>query len=231
MPEIYFILVEPAVPENIGAAARAIKTMGFSKLRLVNPIGLNHKKTRIVAHGANDILKTAGIFQSFNDAISDIDLVAGTTSVNRSVHHDYYNADELLDLIQRKGKTINSFALVFGREESGLTNDELARCHLVSYLPARTVYPSLNLAQAVMLYAYILNTGNIQEIKAVASKPDPSEFAVLQKKAGLLLTKIGFDKNKTIYRRFMERIAAAGCDDIHLMLSFINKLERKWPVN
>jgi len=61
MPEIYFILVEPVVPENIGAAARAIKKMGFSKLRLVNPLGLHHKKSGVVAHGANDILENASI--------------------------------------------------------------------------------------------------------------------------------------------------------------------------
>jgi len=115
--------------------------------------------------------------------------------VNRKVHHDYYKADELMGLIKSKGETINSFALVFGREESGLTNDEPAQCDLVSHLPARMVHPSLNPAQAVMVYAYLLNTENIQVSKPPTYKPQPSESAVLREKQdyclqGLVLVRI-----------------------------------------
>jgi len=224
MPTFYFILVEPAVPENTGAAARAIKTMGFNNLRLVNPSEFPGKKAEILAHGAKDVLNNAEIHKTLFDAIHDIDLVIGTTAKRRSVHHDYYDANETVGLIRKKESTISTAGIVFGREEAGLSNDELKLCHLVSYLPVKIAYPSLNLAQAVMLYAYLFS--EVQEYRPVSeNKPATgSEYAIIREKASQLLASVGFEPGSNIFNRFMERIAAAGQDDIHLMLSFINKL-------
>lgn len=224
MPEIHFILVEPAVPENIGSAARAVKTMGFSELCLVDPKGYPDKKAEIIAHGANEILDNARIVQSLAEAIENMDFVIGTTAKNRAVHHDYYTAGETVGIIRDKGSTIKNIAFVFGREESGLSNSELQLCQLVSYLPARVSYPSLNLAQAVMLYAYVLSEGlaAIQEPEYVDLCL--SEHKILLERASALLQHLGFDPGSNIYKRFMERIAVAGQDDVHLMLSFLNKM-------
>ena len=86
--EVSFILVEPAGPENVGAAARAIKTMGFDDLRLVNPCDHLDMKARMLAHASNDILENAKVYQSFEEAIKDIDFVFATSAKQRWVKLD-----------------------------------------------------------------------------------------------------------------------------------------------
>ncbi|MBS1234244.1 MAG: methyltransferase, partial [Bacteroidetes bacterium] len=119
--EVYFILVEPAVPENVGASARAIKTMSFNKLRLVNPCDYLSKEAKKLAHGSNEILSSAEVFESLDQAIQDIDLVIGTSAISRRVKYVYYPADRLVEIIRKKGSYIHSAGIVFGREEYGLT--------------------------------------------------------------------------------------------------------------
>ena len=155
--EFYFILVEPSVPGNIGSAARAIKIMGFRHLWLVKPCDHLDKEAIKMAHGSTDILKTARIFESLQEALSNIDLVIGTSAKKRTAHEDYIDCSLLPEIILKKGNSIDSSAIVFGREESGLTNDELKKCDIVTHIPMITEYPSANLAQAVMIYAYILS--------------------------------------------------------------------------
>jgi len=221
--DIYFILVEPAVPENIGAAARAIKTMGFSSLRLVNPANHLADEARWLAHGSNDILENAQIFNSLKDAVKDIDWIIGTTAKKRKVNQDYYPADKLNELIRAKSSTIKSLAIVFGREESGLTNEELSLCHTVTNVPMKTSYPSLNLAQSVMIYAYTLSMLDYN-LLVVDVEKNENEFKALKNKVEAILSEIGFKENTAIYNRIMERIMVLGETDIHLIHSICNKL-------
>src|SRR4030042_4402656 len=115
--DIYFILVEPAVPENVGASSRAIKTMYFNKLRLVNPCDYLSMEAKKLAHGSVEILSSARVFPSLDQAIQDLDLVIGTSAKSRRVKHDYYPADQLVDIIHRKGSAVQSAGIVFAREE------------------------------------------------------------------------------------------------------------------
>ena len=223
MIEIHFILVEPAVPENIGAAARAIKTMGFSSLRLVNTTKHLADEARWLAHASNEILDNAKVYKSLKEAVSDIDWVIGTTAKKRRVNQDYYPVNKLNELIQHKASTIKSLAIVFGREESGLTNDELSICHTVSSVPMKTTYPSLNLAQSVMTYAYNLSLLEIKPIKDEEEK-DEESLVALKAKVETILSQIGFVPDSTIYNRIMERLMILGETDIHLIHSICNKI-------
>jgi len=127
---ITFILVNPAVPENIGASARAMNTMGFHDLRLVNPCNFLNEKARMLAHGSHSILENATVFSSLEKAVRDIDFVIGTTAKRRSAKEDYYSANLLSGYLAKKGDSISTIAIVFGKEESGLTNEEI-RFHKV----------------------------------------------------------------------------------------------------
>ncbi len=224
-----FILVEPAVPENIGAAARALKVMGFHDLRLVNPADHLSDPSRWLAHASGDILESAQVFKSLSDAIVGLDLIVGTTAKRRSVKYDYYRPEEIKDIIKNKSRAMIEVGVVFGREESGLTNQELHLCDLLSTIPMEIKYPSVNLAQSVMLYAYILS-----EVKWKDKKTDQKDVNLqqqLKSSVPQLLQKAGITKGSNLYNRMIERLMLAGTDDIHLFLSFISKLSEKLKKN
>jgi len=220
---LHFILVEPAMPGNIGSSARAIKTMGFNSLRLVNPCDHQDKEAKIFAHGSGDILMRSKIFSSLQEAIEDIDFVIGTTSKVRSIREDYIECHHLPGLIQAKGNTIHSVGLVFGREESGLTNAELNFCDLTTTIPMANNYPSLNLAQAVMIYAYILSGMEKEDVK-MDIDIDVQGLKELKRKVILLLDDLGLSSNQTLFNRILERLMFLEEADIHLLHSVLNKL-------
>ncbi|MBN1987497.1 MAG: tRNA/rRNA methyltransferase [Prolixibacteraceae bacterium] len=219
--EICFILVEPATPENVGAAARALKTMGFASLRLVNPCDYLSPPARWLAHASSDILENATVFHSLEEALHDIDFKIGTTAKKRSVKNDYFPLPDLPDFLTRKKSSLQKTAVVFGREESGLTNEELKLCDLVTTVPLQTSYPSLNLAQAVMLYCYELSKLNY--ITTEKANKNEQGFSALKEKIKTVLHDTGFKENTNIYPRFFERLNFLGEDDIHLLHSFCNK--------
>ncbi len=217
--EIYFILVEPAVPENVGAAARAIKTMSFNKLRLVTPCDYLSTESRKLAHGAGDILTSATVFSSLGEAVEDLDFVIGTSAKARRVRHDYYRVDRLPKLIAGKGNLVKKAGVVFGREESGLTNDEIRLCDIIGTIPMAGSYPSLNLAQAVMVVAYELSSLVIGRQKKPGGSPGHLTLKATRARVSEILHAAGVDNNKTLYNRIMERINVAGEDDLHLLCS------------
>ena len=221
-----FILVEPATPENVGAAARAIKTMGFSRLWLVNPCDYLSEPARWLAHASVEILENAVSFNTLEDAIKPFDFIVGTSAKKRSVKYNYFNLKELPAFLQDKGETVHNMAVVFGREESGLTNSELKLCDLVTTIPLKNSYPSLNLAQAVMVYAYKLSKINFTSSETTGK--NENSLKALQKKIRTVLLQTGFNENTNIFPRFLERLNFLNEDDIHLFHSFCNKfLENK----
>ncbi|MBN1414005.1 MAG: tRNA/rRNA methyltransferase [Bacteroidales bacterium] len=217
--EVFFILVEPAVPENIGASARAIKTMSFNRLRLVNPCDYLSIEARKLAHGSLDVLTAAEVFSSLDQAIHDIDFIIGTSAKSRRIKHDYYPAEQMVEFIKRKGTTINAAGIVFGREEYGLTTEEAHRCDIICSIPMAAKYPSLNLSQAVMIMAYELSA--LQMNKNVRSSKYPESLTLKAARAQIeeVLASIGLISNKVLYDRIIERINAAGEDDLHLLYS------------
>lgn len=221
---ISFILVEPAVPSNIGASARAIKTMGFTDLFLINPCDYKNNEATWLAHGSNDILDNAIVYNSFINCISQFDYIIGTSAKQRTSKFDYYPIEVVNDVIINKGNTIKNIGIVFGKEESGLTNDEIKQCDIISYIPMAHNYPSLNLSQAVMLYAYQLSKLSSIEPENEETYQDGSIYQALKNNIKKVLDTTPIPKNENLYHRILERIAGAGKEDIHLINSVCNAI-------
>ena len=151
---IYFVLVEPKTPGNVGAAARALKTMGFENLVLINPCDISVPEARWMAHASEDILERAQIYNSLQEAVKEIHFVVATTQRERSFHLPFFTPEELAKKVMPISHD-HKIAIVFGREQSGLTNEELGHCDAISTVPTHTKHPSLNLAQTVMIYCYV----------------------------------------------------------------------------
>ena len=154
LDQVMIVLVEPSHPGNVGATARAMKTMGVSQLRLVTdqPIWLEQEAIRR-ASGAEDILKAARAYPDLQQAVADCHFVVGTSSRERSLSWPVLPVEQAVSqAFARSG----SVAVVFGRERSGLTNDELQRCQLHMIIPTNPDYASLNLAAAVQVVCYEL---------------------------------------------------------------------------
>jgi tRNA/rRNA methyltransferase len=220
--EIVFILVEPAVAENIGAAARAVYTMGFGRIRLVNPRA-DHlgERSKMLAHGSHQVLDQAEIFKDFNDAIMDMDLVIGTSSKQRKTHVDRVEGHLLPEIMSGKDEFVNQAAVVFGCEESGLNNDQLKACDIISYIPLKESYPSLNLSQAVMLYAYILSPLKSED-SGKKQRAGSENIRNLKKKLDLILELIDITNKEIIGPRILERITFLDQDDLRLVQSVCN---------
>lgn len=148
-----FVLVETTHSGNIGAAARAMKTMGFSKLRLVRPCKYMTAEALARASGADDIVKNAEVFDSLEDAIADCVSVYGTSARSRSME---WSVSDVPEVAERMNNDTASSAVVFGRERSGLTNEELACCNGRLWIPSNPDFSSLNLASAVQVVTYEL---------------------------------------------------------------------------
>ena len=152
---VYFVLVEPRDPGNIGASARAIKNMGFKNLCLVRPLSEITDEARWLAHNSLDILLSAQVFSSLGEAIRDKSIVVGTTrrtGKNRGQSMAVQNGCEYL--LEMSGE--NRVAILFGREDKGLNNEEVAECGLLFNIPTSREHRSLNLSQAVLIVAYEL---------------------------------------------------------------------------
>ena len=154
-----WVLVETSHPGNVGSAARAIKTMGFNDLRLINPKipGIAQQAEAIsLASGAVDLLETSKEYQSLEESIKDCSLVIGLTSRDREFGPPAMDWQAARDLIAQTSRGQGKVALIFGPERTGLENHHLSLCTHRVWLDANPSYPSLNLAQAIMVCAYTL---------------------------------------------------------------------------
>ncbi len=221
--DLYFILVMPAVPANVGAAARAIKTMGYSRLRLVAPCDHLGQEARMLAHASAEILENAEIFTGLKDAIADLDITVATSAKIRDKALEHRNISELPGIILSKGDTINKVGLVFGREESGLTNDEIRMCDMVSTIPMKQFYPSLNLGQSIMIFAYTMAAMDLPESDINSSPRDQEGFRAMMDKSKKVLKDLEIDNQPALYNMILKRLATLGEDDIHLIHSVLNR--------
>jgi len=155
LSRIRFVLVEPGHPGNIGATARAMKTMGLGQLYLVSPRRYPDPQAEWRAAGALDLLDNAVVVDDLSDAIAECDLVIGTSTRSRSIPWPVHTASEIGKLVVEDTLS-TSIAVLFGREASGLSNDELQRCNMHLQIPTHPDYSSLNLSMAVQIVAYEL---------------------------------------------------------------------------
>jgi tRNA (cytidine32/uridine32-2'-O)-methyltransferase len=151
--KIRIVMVETTHPGNIGAAARAMKTMGQDHLFLVNPKVFPSAEVTARAAGADDLLANARVCSTFTEAVKDCVLVIATTARDRRISWPVCDPDEGVKQLAAAAQT-GDVALVFGRESSGLNNEELELCNLVMRIPTNPDFNSLNVAAAIQIICY-----------------------------------------------------------------------------
>ncbi|GAB7563401.1 tRNA (cytosine(32)/uridine(32)-2'-O)-methyltransferase TrmJ [Methylobacillus methanolivorans] len=172
LQQIRIVLCQTSHPGNIGAAARAMKTMGLSQLVLVNPKTFPHAEAIAMASGATDILERALVCDSLTEALQGTTLAIGMSARRRELSHELVSAHEG---VQRAVATAHHtpVAIVFGTEMSGLSNAELDHCQLLAMIPANPEYSSLNLAAAVQVISYELRMATLNNPQPSGTEPAP----------------------------------------------------------
>lgn len=220
------ILVSPARPENIGAAARAMKTMGFSQLRIVASDVWQDPAARRVAHGAGEILDNVQTFATLADALADIDFSVATTARSRAKFRYYATPAQVETQLLEKRQWVNSMALVFGREDSGLTNEELELVDLLTGIPMANDYPSLNLGQAVMVYCYQLS--KLNQIEAPkASAADGQQLQALRQRFHQLLAQLEVSDDEKLSDWIDQRVGLLEQRDSAMLHRLLHDIEKK----
>jgi tRNA (cytidine32/uridine32-2'-O)-methyltransferase len=155
LANIRFALLNTSHPGNIGASARAMKTMGFTDLWLLNPLHFPDARATARASGADDVLARAQICHDLDKLLDDCRLIVGASARIRSIPCPVLTPRECGSLLRDESER-GKAAVLFGCEQSGLSNAEIDRCHYLIRIPSSADYPSLNLAAAVQVIAYEL---------------------------------------------------------------------------
>jgi tRNA/rRNA methyltransferase len=154
-PSPVFVLVEPQMGENIGAAARAMWNFGLDRMRLVAPRdGWPNEKAVAMASGAGRVLDQVGLFESSAEALGDVNYVFATTARPRDLTKDVVTPEEAMRQARNRIADGQSVGVLFGPERAGLENDVIARANAIVSVPVNPAFASLNLAQCVLLLAY-----------------------------------------------------------------------------
>ena len=156
------VLVGTTHPGNIGASARAMKNMGIVNLALVKPKDFPSNEAIYRSKAAKDVLESAQIYENLEDAVSDCELVIGTSARGRKVPWPVLDPKDAADRVAVHSEN-NKVAIVFGREDRGLTNQELGLCNLHVHIPADPEYSSLNLSQAVQILVYEIRVSILKD--------------------------------------------------------------------
>lgn len=175
LANVRVVLSHTSHPGNIGAAARAMKTMGLEHLYLINPVRFPDKQADIMAVSAVDVVKNAVVCSSLDEALEGAVLVVGVSARVRDVSQEVFTPREAMPKLIQQATQL-PVALLFGTEMSGLTNDELVRCQFMVTIPANPEYSSLNLASAVQLLSYELRlAAGLDKVEVPELVPAPAE--------------------------------------------------------
>ena len=161
--KVRIVMVDTTEPGNIGAAARAMKNMSLSRLFLVNPNNYPSAAATARASGADDVLSNAVVCSSLEEALEGVHLVIGASARQRNIKWKQMDVLDTCNEIQKTlAKSRQQVAVIFGTENSGLTNKELDLCHILMTIPGNPDYFSLNVASAIQVFAYQYFVSNIQ---------------------------------------------------------------------
>lgn len=225
--QLVFVLIEPKVPQNVGAAARALCTMGFAELWLVNSVLHNTPEAHWLAHGSDHVLDNARIFPDLASVRNSVDLLIGTSAKPRHHRADWHPPARLRQALADKGSTVATAALLFGREDRGLSNDELAQCDLLTGIPMKVSYPSLNLAQSVMLYAYELSGMSQAGAVGGTDQPDQARLGALRSRLETLLPRVDTPPEGKLSQWLFERLPLLSERDIGFVHTLCGNIERR----
>jgi tRNA/rRNA methyltransferase len=231
-----FILVKPQLGENIGACARSLKNFGFSKLNIVSPKDpWPNSKAKATSVGAYDIIKGARIFNSVHDAIGKYEIVFSLSARKRDINKKHISVNQFLKIVNTRKNT--KFALMFGPEASGLSNDDLSVSNYVLQIPTSKKFKSLNLSHSLTVICYeIFKQLNLKKfeknkknIKIASKRKISSLFNHLEK----LLDKKGFfvpvEKKHSMVMNINNLIYRLEPNDkeVRILTSIISSLSKK----
>ncbi len=234
------VLVRPTHPGNLGAVARALKNMGLEDLRLVAPEAMpDHPEARARAAGAVDLLERVRLHDSLDEALADCRLVVATSARRRHIDWPALDPRAAAARLVRAAVRGVRTALVFGPERSGLTNEDLDRCHFVVNIPTSPAYPSLNLAAAVQIMAYELFRASQPSASRRTAPPllrrTPAEHAYLQAFYDHLervIVEVGFldPANPRLLKRKLVRLfnrAQPDRDELDILRGVLTAIEQR----
>ena len=179
--ELVVIVVEPQTPGNIGSICRAMTNMGLRELILVNPCDYLVDDTYRFGWGARELIEGIHCCTTLEEALYRVDVSIGTTNRRRENQAPLFPARDMIAHVKSLGEI--RVGLVMGRENNGLTNEELLSCHFQSTIPAAVAYPALNLSQAVMIYAYEWWMGKEREPRSVI---EPARHDEIERLYGMM---------------------------------------------
>ena len=232
---IRIVLSHTTHPGNIGAAARAIKVMGLSRLYLVKPERFPHADADAFATGASDLLENAVLCESLDEALAGTVLAVASTARHRDLAHEVVDCREASRRVVAEAAGGAEVAIVFGTERAGLTTDEVSRCQLIGLIPTNWEYSSLNLAQAVQVFAYELRMSAVGE-QIYAQQP--SDLATLDEAEGFFrqledsFYSTGFldpKEPKRLMQRMRRMFARARMEkkEINILRGFLSAIKSK----
>ena len=160
--QVKIILIETSNPGNIGSTLRAMKTMGFGNLCLVNPNKFPSDEVTALAANASDLIDSVSVVDNLEEALAGCNLVVATSSRDRKVPWPNESIVSASPKIIAEADNDNTVAILFGREDRGLTNEELGMCNLHVHIPTNEEYSSLNLSQAVQILSYEIRLATLE---------------------------------------------------------------------
>lgn len=238
LANVTVILVEPAVPGNIGSSARAMKTMGITDLVVLNGPEKFYESGEAIkmGHGSRDIIETARVASTWEEATADLHWLVGTTHRKRRAQFPQtLPARDVASKVAEMSQA-HRIGIVFGREESGLTDVELRRCQTLATVPCAAAHPALNLSQAVMIVCYEIFLASLGDVP-----PARYNLATVHEVESLLthlnevLQKIGFrphqgdpDSFLRSLRRVLSRapLEKRDCNVVHRICQQIDEFAR-----
>lgn len=236
LENIKIVLVETSHSGNIGSVARAMKTMGLNQLCLVAPKQGIDEQAVALAAGAEDVVKSAVVADSFSQAVADCSLIIGTSARLRHLQSTLIEPRECAEKVIQSLSS-QKVAIVFGRERVGLTNDELLKCHYHLTIPANPEYSSLNLAMAVQLISYELRLAwlaSLKELKqpfsVIANNyPTFQELEHFFAHTEQLYQQLGFIQNQGVMkklRRLYQRVQLEK-NELNILRGMLSAVEKR----
>ena len=173
LENVKIVLVNTTHPGNIGATARAMKTMGLEQLVLVSPQRFPSAECSARAAGADDILAHSQVFSSLEEAVADCELVFGSSARARSIAWPEVTPEAAAEQIMARVNTTAGMAVVFGCESSGLSNEQLEICHAMIRIPTNKDFSSLNIASAVQIICYEIGKQYLARQETETARDNP----------------------------------------------------------
>ncbi len=229
MPDFEVVLVEPKIPGNIGAVARAMKNFGMEKLVLVNPCEIAEEAVKRAKWG-KDVLYSARTVDTLEDALSSVDFVIGSSSVDTESERKFarISADPR-ESVEKIADLDGTVALLFGREDYGLLKDEIAKCDVLVKIPANEEYPVLNISHAVTVILYEIYLSKAS--KKGTTEASGKEKELLYDYFGQLLDAINYPEHKkkrtsVMFRRMMGR-AVPSKWEYHALMGVLSRAVKR----